>query len=214
MNVIQDENQDTALASWISWMDVTQDPAGPLLNGRYSGCPIHDTKRLFMIFRMVIVLTALLGDPGKSWKVPGFDNPAAPCSNVAIVHICSCSKRPLSRWGGIYHIQEKYLACLRGELEPPPTRIPFMESRFAALVRRANWKIHNIFRKLESDDGRQISEISLVYAFRGAESIIQDNRGSDNTSVEAFSLLSECLGWDLGLQWIPCVCPFQFYILE
>ena len=34
-------------------------------------------KRSFRIFRMVRVLTALLGNHEKSPKIPGFDNPAA-----------------------------------------------------------------------------------------------------------------------------------------
>ena len=61
---------------------------------------------------------------------------------------------------------------LRGELEPTAYAQPIRWGPMCGSGSSCEWEIRNIFRKLESDDDRQISEISLVYAFRGAASII------------------------------------------
>ena len=48
--------------------------------------------------------------------------------------------------------------------------------------------------KLESDEDRRLSEISLAYAFLGADAIIQDKRGSDNAAVGAFLSIVRMIG--------------------
>ena len=83
---------------------------------------------------------------------------------------------------------------LRGELEPNAYAQPIRGKPLCCSGSSCEWEIHNIFTKLESGDDRHISEISLVYAFLGAASIIQDKRGSDNTAVEGLFPILRMLG--------------------
>ena len=83
---------------------------------------------------------------------------------------------------------------LRGELETTEYVQSIRGKSLCLSGSSCEWKTRNIFRKLGSDEDRRRSEISLVYAFLGAASIIQDKRGSGNTAVEAFFPIVRILG--------------------
>ena len=82
----------------------------------------------------------------------------------------------------------------RGELEPTEYVQSIRGKSLCCSGSSCEWEIRNIFRKLERDEDRRLSEISLAYAFLGAASIIQDKRGSDNTAADAFFSIVRMLG--------------------
>ena len=83
---------------------------------------------------------------------------------------------------------------LLGELEPAEYVQSIRGKALCCSGSSCEWEIRNIFRKLECDDDRRLSEISLVYAFLGSASLLQDKRGSDNTAVEAFFSIVRMIG--------------------
>ena len=72
------------------------------------------------------------------------------------------------------------------------------------------WEMRDIFRKLETDEDRGISEISLVYAFLGSASILHDKRGSDNTTVGGFFSILRMLGLRPRLRMNSMRAPVSF----
>ena len=83
---------------------------------------------------------------------------------------------------------------LHGELEPTEYVQSIRGNPLFCSGSSCEWKIRNIFRKLDSDEERRLSEIFLVCAFLGAAAIIKDKLGSDNTAVEAFFSIIRMVG--------------------